>query len=281
VIRDFFAALYRDWLALVSGIASVILAVWVAVFAPTNDAARKVLWLSFAICLFIAAYRIWAAERRRYNALTAYKLIPHIIRKESNIYAEPYSPWQCPMIRASVAIKFENTAAHELSLKRMALHLYERLDGKKKVIKEIPLRGRTPKTVRQSPSRLQKFDDPAVEVHIAGLRINAGHFSQKYFFVDKEMLVADLPGDTLINGKHFLRLSVEAVGQGPYYHDLEIDWTQPGAWPLSVKAAFRMEKIIQGKTVWEQAPQGGDMTFRIRKALKEAFTRKKQPADRN
>lgn len=35
-IREFFAALYKDWIATVSGLASVVLAVWAALFSKVR-----------------------------------------------------------------------------------------------------------------------------------------------------------------------------------------------------------------------------------------------------
>jgi len=75
MLRDFFAALYNDWLTLVSGIASVVLAVWVVLFTPTNEVSRKALWITFALCLFVAAYRLWAREHK---ALERARIYPDI-----------------------------------------------------------------------------------------------------------------------------------------------------------------------------------------------------------
>lgn len=58
------AALWADWLVLMSGIASVILAFWAAFFPPTNiQAGRTILWVASVACFAIASYRIWAKER--------------------------------------------------------------------------------------------------------------------------------------------------------------------------------------------------------------------------
>lgn len=65
-IREFFAALYRDWIATVSGLASVVLAVWAALFSPQSATLRRSLWIAFAVCLFIASYRIWVAAHKKY-----------------------------------------------------------------------------------------------------------------------------------------------------------------------------------------------------------------------
>jgi hypothetical protein len=237
---------------------------------------------SVAFLAVIGTYRYASAYYGQYEALTAHKLIPHVIRKESQVYATMFSPWQCPLIHATVAIKFENTVSYDLALKRMAFGLCERMDKKGRIIKEIPLRGRDPQTVRHMPGKLQDFDNPQHEIEIAGLVTKGGNFSGKYFFQDREMLVADLPGDTLVNKKHFLRLTVEAVSQRPYCIDLEVDWTQPGFWILSATPVAGTEKILKGKPIWEQEiEEEGDMNFRLRKELKKAYAEKKQIKDKN
>jgi hypothetical protein len=63
LIREFIKVLWDDWVALMSGIASIALAFWAAYFPPTDVVAgRTLLWLASVICFILAAYRIWSKE---------------------------------------------------------------------------------------------------------------------------------------------------------------------------------------------------------------------------
>jgi len=57
--RSYLYALVHDGVALMSGIASVILGWWFAYHPPTNDKLKALLWLTTAICFVIASYRVW------------------------------------------------------------------------------------------------------------------------------------------------------------------------------------------------------------------------------
>jgi hypothetical protein len=271
LLREFCEALYDDWLALVSGIVSVLLAVWVAIFTPSSEAARKALWLSFAVCLFVAAYRIWAAERNRFNQLTAHNVVPHVIRTSSQVYAERWM--SLPAVRAQIALKFENLAEVDISLKDVTVVLCERLS--KNCVRELPIRGRKPTGLYQKPVSMSDYQDPSKQIGIAGLRIRAKDFAeQAYFYIDHEMIFDNYV--QLTNGLHFLRLTVDAVGQKPHRTDVEVDWTRPGAWILSATAVPGKETII--KPQWPTGPDiiEGEMNFLLRRELKQAFAEKKR-----
>jgi hypothetical protein len=65
-LREYFAALWDDWIALMSGIGSIVLAFWAAFVPPQNvQAARVLLFLCAAACFVVSSYRIWSAEYRR------------------------------------------------------------------------------------------------------------------------------------------------------------------------------------------------------------------------
>jgi hypothetical protein len=69
-IRKFFAALWADWVAAMSGGVSVALAFWAVYFPPTDiKAGRILLWAAAVICVVYASYRIWASEHRKALAL--------------------------------------------------------------------------------------------------------------------------------------------------------------------------------------------------------------------
>jgi hypothetical protein len=63
-LREYIAVLWADWVALMSGLASVLLAVWVVFFPPTDVyASRTLLWIATVACFLVSSYRIWASER--------------------------------------------------------------------------------------------------------------------------------------------------------------------------------------------------------------------------
>jgi hypothetical protein len=63
-IGGFFVALFKDWVARMSGIGSVALAFWVTYFPPAPPVSRTLLWLLVFICLLITSYRLWLAARK-------------------------------------------------------------------------------------------------------------------------------------------------------------------------------------------------------------------------
>src|SRR6266403_1747147 len=65
-IRGYLAALWADWIGLMSGIGSVALAFWAVVFPPqTVQSARGLLFLSSVVCFVVTSYRIWNTEYQR------------------------------------------------------------------------------------------------------------------------------------------------------------------------------------------------------------------------
>jgi hypothetical protein len=63
-IREYLAVLYEDWMALMSGIAAVVLAFLYAYWSPPPEVVRTLLLIASLICLFIASYRVWLKERQ-------------------------------------------------------------------------------------------------------------------------------------------------------------------------------------------------------------------------
>src|SRR6185295_96383 len=62
-LKAYFIALAHDWLALMSGIASVIVAFFAAYFPPTSVAAvRTTLWVTAVVCFVVSSYRVWVKE---------------------------------------------------------------------------------------------------------------------------------------------------------------------------------------------------------------------------
>lgn len=63
-VREYIAALYQDWISLMSGVASILLAVWVLFFPPQDIyGSRTLIWVTIIACLLVAPYRIWSKER--------------------------------------------------------------------------------------------------------------------------------------------------------------------------------------------------------------------------
>jgi hypothetical protein len=64
-VWEYIKALYKDWISLMSGIASVTLAVWVVFFPPPDIyASRTLLWIATIACLLLANYRVWSKEHQ-------------------------------------------------------------------------------------------------------------------------------------------------------------------------------------------------------------------------
>lgn len=75
MLKEYFAALWADWVARMSGAASIILAFLAAYFEFIVQHGKAALWVTAAICFIIASYRIWVkkhaavlAARARFNA---------------------------------------------------------------------------------------------------------------------------------------------------------------------------------------------------------------------
>jgi hypothetical protein len=67
-LRDFFRAMWGDWLARMSGPFSVpaaALALWLS-----NDAAKIAFALTAFVCVWVTAYRVWKPERQQVRELT-------------------------------------------------------------------------------------------------------------------------------------------------------------------------------------------------------------------
>jgi hypothetical protein len=132
MFRKFLDALYDDWMALVSGIASVILAVWVVLFSPSSATGRKALWASFVICLFIAAYRIWSKERSRFEELKSRHetqvLVFEIDEALTRIRIHDESP-TVVRVTADVGLYFVSKDTNDWALKRLDVSLHRLIPG--------------------------------------------------------------------------------------------------------------------------------------------------------
>jgi hypothetical protein len=70
-ISEYFSAIYHDWMARMSGVASVVLAVvgliWPSYFGDIHHL-RTAMWIASALCLVFASFRIWLGERKALEA---------------------------------------------------------------------------------------------------------------------------------------------------------------------------------------------------------------------
>src|SRR5215216_6704798 len=62
--RDYLAALWGDWVARMSGLASIVLASPAAYFEFMVKHGQAALWAAAAVCVVVASCRIWVKERR-------------------------------------------------------------------------------------------------------------------------------------------------------------------------------------------------------------------------
>ena len=82
-IREYAASLWADWVALMSGLASVALAFWAAYLPPANvQAGRTLLWITAVLCFVVASYRIWAREHKA--SLTKQSELERIIAEKDS-----------------------------------------------------------------------------------------------------------------------------------------------------------------------------------------------------
>ncbi len=62
-LQGFFSAIFADWVALMSGIASVVLTI-LGVVRKWDTLPRRVLLIAALVCFFFAAARVWTGEHR-------------------------------------------------------------------------------------------------------------------------------------------------------------------------------------------------------------------------
>jgi hypothetical protein len=204
-------------------------------------------WVMIAVvilglCALQGAYSFAKKYSDSYQESTAHRVIPHVMRKSSQTYL---GKWMgTPVVRAHIALKFENIGADDVTLKDITLILYERgTRAWKGWVRELGIRGPKPERLYEKPMMLWEYDDPRKGVSVAGLRIKSRDFPpDAYFYLDDRMVFDAIE---LRNGIHFLRLTVEAVAQRPYIVDIDVDWSQPGLWILSATPVFDARKTIR------------------------------------
>lgn len=237
---------------------------------------KTTLWILAALSFFYASYRVWAAERRRYLSFVSHKIIPHVI-KESNAHLSDW--YGMPAVSAILGLRFENVDTSEIAIKKITLRLCERWGRQ---IWELPLRGSDTKELHRKavgwglPSQnAWTFKDQPTPIE--GLRIKPKDYSgEPYYLINDTMAFPDY-GGTLENGRHFLRLTVEAVGQMPYMIDIEVDWTQPGGYILSAEQSSEPANTLRAlRDAKEAPPQLQVFKRELRQNVREAFDRKRE-----
>jgi len=64
-IREFLADIWSEWVTLMTGIASLILALIPAIFPIPNEWASRGIWIAAVVCFLICSFRVW---RKSYRA---------------------------------------------------------------------------------------------------------------------------------------------------------------------------------------------------------------------
>src|SRR5712692_97677 len=66
----FLQAWGKDWIALMSGFASLVLLFWAAIRPPSQDQLKHAIFFVSVVCFVFGSYRIWSAEHQRWLDLT-------------------------------------------------------------------------------------------------------------------------------------------------------------------------------------------------------------------
>ncbi len=66
----FLAAWFKDWIALVNLLGSIVFLFWATFWPPSQEQAKQGLLALCVICFVIGSYRIWAKEHQRVRDLT-------------------------------------------------------------------------------------------------------------------------------------------------------------------------------------------------------------------
>jgi hypothetical protein len=165
-------------------------------------------------------------QSKQLKELTKNKLIVTVIRTSSNVFAEADSTLNYSIVHARIGMRFKNLIADDIAVEDLTVTVCER-DAYNNV-RTLSL-GRTPTTL-ETPAHI------GIRIEqIRGLMIKGNSLSPEYTYRDEEMIV-DVNRPELTNGRHFLRLILTpVVQQNPYMVDIEVDWTEPGAFIVSAK----------------------------------------------
>ncbi len=122
-IRKYFAALWGEWLTLMSGIASIVLAYLAAYLTLDIPATRAFLWLASLACFIFASYRIWLKEHKktlelqeRIDKTLTPQLEAEILVRASGEYKDNLSPSTALTYVIEITNKGANSVAKDWGL---------------------------------------------------------------------------------------------------------------------------------------------------------------------
>ena len=231
-----------------SGLASVVLAVW-AVFFPPADiyASRTLLWIATVACILIASYRIWAKERDASLAkraelegliheLTRHRLIP--IVKENKCQVSLWRYWKQEAdkkrlyMEVTLTMCFENTDTDRRVVKAVNVSLIEMLTSGAK--EETPLESLSFLSTRTSAEgKIELPTGKSFEIEPRSYNPDVEYcFAQKFLLPERF--------ENKLAARHFLRADVLATNQVPYRFDIFVKWNnEPGQYSdiLEIRAS--------------------------------------------
>src|ERR1700683_1211796 len=65
-LREYFSAVSKTWVGLLSGIASIVLSFYATYWTPSIPESKTILWTAAILCFLLASYKAWAFEHKRY-----------------------------------------------------------------------------------------------------------------------------------------------------------------------------------------------------------------------
>ncbi len=240
-MREYIAALWADWMALMSGIASVALAVWVVFFPPVDIyGARTLLWVSVIACFLFASYRIWAKERdatekeiarlkaeheqkesalqSRIAELTTHKLKFEIDSPRSKVSVSYAHGNEGYSLSLQLYIRFINNDTHTLIVQSVDASLIKvNEDNTESSIVKVD-QGLTEMTYDEHSTagwKLKGWDN--IDLAVSGREQTLYHPIRGYIDVVRE-------ARQMFGNSCYLRVSMAAMNQPPYSLDFAVDW---------------------------------------------------------
>jgi hypothetical protein len=123
-VREYARALWEDWVALMSGVASVVFAVWAAYFPPADVfAARTLLWVAAVLCFLVSSYRIWANEHRKLLEETERHTSPNPTGRIGEVYIEDTGTERQEESYLVIQVFVENHGATPVTLQQYDLEI--------------------------------------------------------------------------------------------------------------------------------------------------------------
>jgi hypothetical protein len=131
----FLRAVYKDWVALMSGIASIVLGFFATFTEFAIQHARAMLWAAAAACFVVTSYRVWVREREKVQKLNA-KLTPSLEVEFGSdqpfVQVTEYPQYQTTVTYHGVRIR--NTGNSTATRVRIQVEGFEDVNGNFKTI---------------------------------------------------------------------------------------------------------------------------------------------------